>query len=244
MNNYYVYGYYYGNHIPFYIGKGTSDRISIHLRNRKYSYFSKLPFYRKLNKLIKNNIPFYYKIIRGNLSEKESYIVEEILISMIGRTFNKTGTLYNLSTGGGSCGISDIHHKKVSIYNMDNLKLYKSFESVQSCASFLNVHPANISNYFKKRIPIGTDRKYFINYYKDVPESYYTLERFENKMKQSSHYDYLKIKLKLININTNQILYFNSIKEFCTYFKACVKTVKRVINNKGIYKKEWKIYYD
>lgn len=100
MNNNYVYGYFDKNQIPFYIGLGKNNRLNHHLTPSVLKT-KKLPFfYSKLSKMISNNEKFHIKIIKNNLTRNEAEIIEQILISLIGRRDLNTGTLCNLTDGG------------------------------------------------------------------------------------------------------------------------------------------------
>lgn len=99
-NEYYVYGYFYENGIPFYIGIGKGNRIKQHLHKRKDKTKDSILFYNVLNKLIRDGIKFSYKKIRYNMSQVEAALVEEVLVKLIGRRDLGLGPLCNLTDGG------------------------------------------------------------------------------------------------------------------------------------------------
>jgi len=120
MNNFYTYAYLREDGTPYYIGKGSGDRI-----NKNHG--------RPCNKPSKEKI----LILKNNLNEIEAFKHEIYMISIFGRKDLGTGILHNRTNGGdGSSGavrscevrkkISDsmkgkpktkIHNERVSIAN-------------------------------------------------------------------------------------------------------------------------------
>lgn len=97
MNKYYVYIYHSEDGVPYYVGKGSGNRITQHIsaaRNGK-SY----PLADKIRSLWKNGKEPLYQKVAVNLSEDCAYEVEENLISFYQRR-SDGGCLMNLSTGG------------------------------------------------------------------------------------------------------------------------------------------------
>lgn len=109
-NKYYVYVYLdpykrgnfnYGSYIfdfePFYIGKGSGKRFSMHLF--KYYCFNNFLSH-KINKIKNtNNTPIIIQY-QNNLTEEEAYNLEYDMIKSIGRRDLNTGPLTNLTDGG------------------------------------------------------------------------------------------------------------------------------------------------
>jgi hypothetical protein len=92
---YYIYGYF-ENDIPFYIGKGSRNRIIEHF----YQINKRDYFHNKLRGMIKDNIPFEIKIIQDNLTEQKAFELEILLIQKYGRRDIGTGILCNQTDGG------------------------------------------------------------------------------------------------------------------------------------------------
>ena len=83
-NNSYVYIYYDPNtNKPFYVGKGVDDRYKVHLRESRWSNPKnrKNPFlYWKIKSLIENGTPPIVKKVCENMSNKDAFDMEGLLI--------------------------------------------------------------------------------------------------------------------------------------------------------------------
>jgi len=84
MNDYYVYGLFYGNEICFYIGKGTKYRLNEHLYKYERQEVENTHKRRKIKKLRRNGKQPYAKKIITNLTESEAIRKETKLIKEIG----------------------------------------------------------------------------------------------------------------------------------------------------------------
>lgn len=84
---------------PFYVGKGTGDRIDRHKYKSKEK--RRQHMLNKINKILleSNKEPIKIKI-KDNLLNDEAYRLEEIIVDKIGRINDKTGTLINKTKGG------------------------------------------------------------------------------------------------------------------------------------------------
>lgn len=117
-NGNFIYGDLKFNYEPFYIGKGLNDRLNehsqkFHLENDKNKH--------KVN-TIKKILSESDEVIKiklyENLTENESFIIEENLINLIGRKELKRGPLCNLTKGGeGSSGRITTDKTKEKISN-------------------------------------------------------------------------------------------------------------------------------
>jgi hypothetical protein len=95
---------------PFYIGKGHGYRDMVHLQD--YRLKGKTYLYNKLNKLIDNGIEPMVVRLYENLTEKESFDKEILLIEKIGKKYKGEGTLTNIVDGGE--GVTGLVHTKES----------------------------------------------------------------------------------------------------------------------------------
>lgn len=236
MEEYYVYVYYLEDSIPFYVGMGKNNRMNIHTSkcfcDKKSHNF---PFYRKLRKLINNNIYFNCTKIKTNLTQKEAWSIEKIIIKNLGRKYIGGGILYNLASGGkgGSGGL--LAYKKVALYNSQTYKLEKTFKSIKDCIQFLNIKSAgNVTQAVNDKTKL---RNYYLAYYTISPQSI-----FIPKAKRS----YVKMSTQIIstNIITNEIKIFNSSRLCCEYYKIHKQTLRSKILNNLVFKNTYIFSYD
>ena len=87
------------NNEPFYVGKGSNDRIDDHINKALNSDKNKL-FYNIIRKIYGDGLePIRFKVLQ-NVSEEEAFVEEINLISVIGRRDKKNGSLCNETDGG------------------------------------------------------------------------------------------------------------------------------------------------
>ena len=107
-------------YFPFYVGKGTNDRIGEHRREaNKLLHKSGRKTYKItiIHKLWKQGLDFEEDIMFNNLTESETLELEIQAIEAYGRKDNSTGILANMTNGGdGVSGliITDEHREKLS----------------------------------------------------------------------------------------------------------------------------------
>ncbi len=112
-NNYYVYVYCdpRNNNLPFYVGKGSGNRINNHLTETFEKTSNKRKFY-KIESIRSDGLnPYIFKYAE-NLAEEQAYELEDFLISVWGRKdFDKNGILFNiLEPGQRSASLSGPDH--------------------------------------------------------------------------------------------------------------------------------------
>lgn len=124
QNIYYVYAYIDPiTLLPFYIGKGKDRRMFDHLKSNRNSHTGRMLYY-KIQSLRKSNLEPIVIIVNNNLTEKASFELERICISIFGKKSDKTGILLNLTDGGeGSSGIKRtlIQRKRRSLQLMGHI---------------------------------------------------------------------------------------------------------------------------
>lgn len=235
VDKYYVYMYYDKYKIPFYIGMGKLDRVTQHLYKRKSKDKLHLFFYRKLNKMISRNEKFYYKIILKNLSRNEAITAEQILIKLIGRRDLHQGPLCNLTDGGaGSLG-AKITGSKIAIYNTQNLKLVKTFNSILEASKFIGVKESTVRIAENKYDRTGHPIKYYVLRYDEFPDNVFKYKKPDRK--------YDNYKFPVISTNKNMTLKFDKVKDCADYFKVSRKTIPyRIKHNVEV--DGWRFKYD
>jgi hypothetical protein len=83
---------------PFYIGKGTRNRIKMHLLKSRLNIST--PKNNKIKKLLSLNLNPIEQILSNNIKNKDALRIEEKLIKIIGRKDINKGVLTNITNGG------------------------------------------------------------------------------------------------------------------------------------------------
>jgi hypothetical protein len=94
MNKFYVYLYLDINDEPFYVGKGSGNRVKISKTKLKQQPFLK----NKIDKVGIDNVKIHF--LNENITEEEAFMWERYWIKYIGRRSKKEGSLCNLTDGG------------------------------------------------------------------------------------------------------------------------------------------------
>lgn len=101
-----IYSYnYYDTQLTFeyeslYIGKGKNDRLNVHVSQAKHKNHPNKLFENKINAILNDDkTPIINKLFE-NLDFKTSLEIEEKLILNIGRIYDKSGPLCNITIGG------------------------------------------------------------------------------------------------------------------------------------------------
>lgn len=102
MNNFYVYCYKDPiTLLPFYIGKGSKDRATFHLKLISSNLHKNKYFSNTVKKLRSEGLEPIIEIIENNLQEVDAYSLESLLIEQYGRKlYDENGILCNLTKGG------------------------------------------------------------------------------------------------------------------------------------------------
>lgn len=127
----YIYGEYEFDYEPFYIGKGSNDRLTVHLKgNKDNDYFDNK--IKKIRKTCKCD-PFII-LYKEHLKEQDSFSLEMVMIAIIGRSNLKRGPLCNLTDGGdGVIGnvISIETKKKMSLAKIGKKRTNETKEKIR-----------------------------------------------------------------------------------------------------------------
>jgi hypothetical protein len=159
MENYYVYiyldsrkpgKYKYGeiefDHEPFYVGKGSGNRIYTGINGSKNNTYKK----RKIRKMLINDgcLPIAIKL-EENLTEANAFVNEIKYIKLIGRFDLGLGPLCNLTNGGeGTTCITPEWRKILSktIIQFDiNKNILAEFDSIKEASEKTGIIKQNIS---------------------------------------------------------------------------------------------------
>ena len=140
---YYVYCYKHPLTLdPFYIGKGSKDRSTFHLRLISANLHKNRYFSNVVKQLKTQNLEPIIEIIKDNLSEQEAYDLEFQLIEKFGRRlYDKDGILCNLSKG----GIGPLGYKH-STETKNKLKIIKQNISSETKKKMSDSHKGKIQS--------------------------------------------------------------------------------------------------
>lgn len=109
---------------PFYVGKGTGNRMYHHWRNRNAKNIGNPVVKQKLKQIEVQNLKPIYERVLFNVDEKTALYKEQELIQLYGRLDIGTGILCNFTDGGerGSSSWSPQTRKRKSEYELARKK--------------------------------------------------------------------------------------------------------------------------
>lgn len=240
----YTYGQYEFTHLPFYVGKGTDDRIKNTIRicncNKK-SHKRNILFFLK-----QNNMDPIVIIIKDNIDEQTAFKMERSIIQIIGR--GKNGPLVNSTDGGeGSAGHKQKNKQKpIYTFDLDGNFLYE-FESTYFASSILNIPPSLISRcaYNRKHKAGGTTYSthgYIFKFKSEFKEKPKSIDvSYLNDKKGNGP---IPQKIKQFDLSGNLLNVFDSIKQAakqtgCRESKICMCCKNKMRTHK---KYKWQYY--
>ena len=146
------------NYEPFYVGKGSGDRMYKH--KSKTKELRRQHMLNKINKIIletgKEPIILKYK---DNLTNDESYFIEEIIVDIIGRINVGTGPLINKARGG--FGSNGYIHSKETLEKM-SISMKNYYKNHKHCLSGISRSQETKDKISKSRMGIIYDRSTYV----------------------------------------------------------------------------------
>lgn len=137
----FTYGDLTFDHEPFYVGKGTGNRMRQHIYEAKNTKRNSPKLRRIRNILATDKEPLIQLSVL--MSEDEAYAKEVEVISAIGRTNLKTGPLTNGTKGGDNPYQNLV--LRLAIYQMSEGAILKEWPSITEAARTLSLGDTNIS---------------------------------------------------------------------------------------------------
>ncbi len=205
---------------PFYIGKGTGNRINVHKYKKTNTFM-----YSKMKSLKDKNIkPICIKL--NLLSEEKCLELEVKLIKIIGRRDLCLGPLCNLTDGGGGIKkyiVSDETKKKISIFNKGKKLSKEHIEKIR--VSKIGVKRENFTEEWKNKISISNKGK------KKPEKSKEVIEAMIKRLPPPKTKNVLKLSLE-----GEIIKEYNSIKEAAEDIKCNVCYLGKRCKNNSITK--------
>lgn len=146
MKKYYTYAYLREDGTPYYIGKGSGNRINSHHRK----HLGLPPVERRI-------------YLKTNLTEEEAFNHERYMVALYGRKDNNTGILINLTDGGDNPPLNNMGGwNKGMTMNFSPERGKKIGASLKNYVK-TEEHKKNISDTMKGRTPWNKGKSRFAN---------------------------------------------------------------------------------
>lgn len=169
MNDFYTYAYLREDGTPYYIGKGKGRRA--YQKHKRGNLRDFRPKYTD-GKVDYDRI----LILKKNLTENQSILHEEYMISIFGRKDNKTGILINLTDGGqigGTPGYICTQEKKEQTSKM--------FKGIPQDPEFVKRRSERVKKHYNSE-----EGKKTIEYLKKKKQEYFSSEKGKKRLQELS----------------------------------------------------------
>jgi len=211
---------------PIYVGKGKNNRSYDHLRhcqnkNNKSGY--RRLFYQKLRKIINSGNSPKVITFKQNLSEKEAFDLEILLISKIGRRITREGPLCNNSKGGEGASGAVAPRYSVCVYDIDG-NIVSVEKSVNDCFKKYKIPKITIYKHLYKTRVFPTKGLRF----RKESDNILKLDKIQNK-KCGTPKNNEFIKIYQYDLEGNFIREFKNLSEAVKVTKIAKDTIRNCL---------------
>lgn len=194
---------------PFYVGKGTNNRMLHHeaaVRNK--STEAKQPHHIRIREILDMGLEVIYDKVLLNVTEKEALERERVLVEQYGRVNKGTGCLLNISPGGKNSGITE---KAVVQYTLSG-DVVQHFWSALEAAEATPGNRAYITQCCRgKRVSSGG----FLWAYKGDPTPVYTKKYYKQVEQRSLTGELIATHQSLTHAQQASGVELHNISEAC-----------------------------